>query len=62
MNIPNRGLIALIILLLATNIGLAVFWHPVPPKHERELPKPVLQHATLPTKHLTTPTASGPTQ
>jgi protein SCO1/2 len=38
--ISNRSLLAIIILLAAAIIGLALFWHPVPAKHERELAAP----------------------
>jgi protein SCO1/2 len=38
--IPNRGLLALIALLVALDLGLALFWQPVPEAHERTLPVP----------------------
>jgi protein SCO1/2 len=38
--ISNRVLLAIIALLVATILGLALFWHPVPARHERELATP----------------------
>lgn len=38
--ISNRVLLAIIALLVATILGLALFWHPVPARHERELAAP----------------------
>jgi protein SCO1/2 len=40
MTIPNRGLLAIIALLVALDLGLAVFWEPIPAAHERALPIP----------------------
>lgn len=38
--IPDRVLKLIAALLLLANLGLALFWQPVPPRHARELPAP----------------------